>query len=140
MKIKYLYDNYKNVIPYLFFGICTTTVNVVIYGIMSHVAGCGVMFSTIIAWIAAVLFAYFTNRKWVFDSLAKKFTSQLREITSFFLCRIATGIVDWGCMFLFVNILLLNDVIIKIVSNGIVIVLNYVFSKCIVFKKGGRNE
>lgn len=140
MKIKYLYDNYKNVIPYLFFGICTTTVNVAIYGIMSHVAGCGVMFSTIVAWIAAVLFAYFTNRKWVFDSLAKKFTSQLREITSFFLCRIATGIVDWGCMFLFVNILLLNDVIIKIVSNGIVIVLNYVFSKCIVFKKGGRNE
>lgn len=136
MKIKKIYNDNKNIIPYLFFGVCTTAVNVVVYGILSHALGLGIMFSTIVAWIAAVLFAYLTNRKWVFDSNAKKFTSQLREFVSFFLCRIVTGIVDWGCMFVFVNIFLCNDVFIKIISNAVVIIMNYVASKWIIFKKG----
>lgn len=140
MKIKYIYDHYKNVISYLFFGFCTTAINVAVYGILSHAAGCGVMFSTIAAWIIAVLFAYLTNRKWVFSSHAENFITHVKEITSFFLCRIATGVIDWGCMFLFVNIFHFNDVIIKIISNFIVIILNYVLSKCIVFRCGGRAE
>ncbi len=135
MRIKNLYKNYKNVIPYLFFGVCTTAVNVIVYGVFSHILGFGIMFSTIAAWVVAVVFAYLTNRKWVFNSTANKAISQLKEIFSFFLCRAATGIADWGCMFLFVNVLSCNDLVVKVFSNVIVIVLNYVLSKCIVFKK-----
>ena len=86
---------YKDVLPYLFFGVCTTLVNVVVYWGCAHLLSFRTMVSTIIAWIMAVLFAYITNRKWVFKSLAKTKTEIVREILSFFGCRIATGVVDW---------------------------------------------
>lgn len=58
----------------------------------------------------------------------------LKEILSFFACRLATGVVDWGCMFIFVDLLHLNDVIIKAGANVLVIVLNYIASKLVIFK------
>lgn len=118
---------------YLFFGGCTTLVNIVTYYIMAHVINASVMTSTIVAWIVAVLFAYITNRKWVFDSKVTTRKEIVQEIISFFACRIATGIVDWLLMFVFVEKLGFNDLLIKVISNIIVIVLNYVASKLIVF-------
>ena len=85
--------------------------------------------STIIAWILAVLFAYVTNRKWVFKSKAQNRREIIREACYFFTCRLATGIVDWGSMFLFVTILQLNDMFSKVVANIVVILLNYIASK-----------
>lgn len=136
--INKIFNKYKKIIMYLFFGVCTTLVNIISYFIMSHILNMSVMFSTIVAWILAVLFAYFTNRKWVFDSKAITKQEIIRELVSFFACRLATGIVDWLCMFIFVEKLGFNDLIIKIISNIIVIILNYVASKLIVFtdKKG----
>lgn len=133
--VKALFRKYKDVIPYLFFGVCTTAVNVVTYWLFAHIFYIATMVSTLIAWVLAVLFAYVTNRKWVFFSKAKTGQEILREIIAFFGCRVATGIVDWAGMFFLVEVLDLYDVIIKLLCNVMVIVLNYIASKLIVFKK-----
>ena len=136
IKIREIIRRYKDVIPYLFFGVCTTVVNVVVYWCSAHIFALSTMLSTVIAWILAVLFAYITNRKWVFKSDAKSRLAIAKEISSFFGCRLATGIIDWLCMFVFVEVLSINDVVIKVLANILVIVLNYVASKLIIFKRG----
>jgi len=130
-----MYEKYKDIIPYLFFGICTTMVNVVVYWISAYPLGLDIMPSTILAWILAVLFAYVTNRKWVFHSEAKGKKAIIKEIISFFACRLATGIVDGLCMFVFVELLEWNDVIVKFTANVLVIILNYITSKLVIFKR-----
>ena len=136
MSLKEILNKYKDVIPYLFFGVCTTLVNVVVYWILAYPFNAGVMLSTFIAWFAAVLFAYLTNRKWVFHSSATTIKEIVYEAMSFFLCRIATGLVDWACMWIFVEQLHINDIFIKVSANILVIVLNYIASKLVVFRKG----
>lgn len=133
--IKEMYAKYRDVIPYLFFGVCTTLVNMAVYWLLAHPLGMGTMPSTVIAWILAVLFAYVTNRRWVFHSEATGRKEILREMTSFFGCRLATGVVDWLCMYIFVDLLGLNDVIIKFLANVLVIILNYAASKLLIFRK-----
>ena len=128
------FEQYKDMIAYLFFGVCTTAVNVAVYWLAAHPLELGTMPSAVIAWIAAVLFAYVTNRKWVFHSQARGAAEIAREIASFFACRIATGVLDWACMYVFVDLLHWNDLIIKVAANILVIVLNYVASKLVVFK------
>lgn len=93
------------------------------------------MASTIIAWALAVLFAYITNRKWVFHSEAKSDKEIIREVISFYGCRVVTGIVDWACMFVLVELLAWNDVFVKFSANVLVIILNYIASKVVIFKK-----
>ncbi len=135
MSLKELKDKYKDVIPYLFFGVCTTAVNVISYWVCVHMLACSTMVGTVIAWLLAVLFAYVTNRKWVFYSEACGIVAIAREMGSFFGCRLATGIVDWGCMYVFVNRLSWNDMFVKFAANVLVIILNYVASKLVIFKR-----
>lgn len=132
--IKEIFIKYRDIIPYAIFGILTTLVNIVSYYIAAHVMYLPIMASTFIAWFLAVLFAYITNRKWVFHSESHTIGKVFREIIAFFSCRIATGLVDGGCMWLFVDILHLNDVIVKTVANVVVIILNYIASKLLIFK------
>ncbi len=140
-KIIKIYNKHKKIINYLFFGVCTTIVNILSYYVLSHVLNLSIMFSTIIAWVLAVLFAYITNRKWVFTSKAKNSKDILLEIFDFFSCRLATGLIDILLMFIFVEKLQFNDVLIKIVANIVVIILNYVLSKLVIFKeKDGKNR
>jgi len=127
---------YKAIISYLFFGVCTTLVNVAVYWIMAHPLRASTMPSTVMAWLLAVLFAYVTNRKWVFRSQAKGSREKIRELLSFFSCRLATGVVDWLCMYFFADVLAWNDVIVKFAANVVVIILNYFASRLLVFKKG----
>lgn len=139
MDFKQFYAKYKDLIPYAIFGVLTTIVNMVVYWLMAHPFGVEVIPSTVVAWVLAVLFAYITNRKWVFHSEADTTNAIVKEILSFFACRLATGFVDLACMFIFVDVLHMNDVIIKFVANVIVIVLNYVASKLIIFKQKKKN-
>ena len=134
MKLKALYQKYKDIIPYGIFGVLTTLVNVIVYWTSARLLGLGVMPSTVIAWILAVLFAYITNRKWVFHSTAVTAAEIRKEIISFFVCRLATGVLDWACMFIFVDLLRLYDVAIKVLANILVIILNYVASRLVIFK------
>lgn len=135
MKIKDLLNRYRDVIPYAFFGVCTTLVNMGVYWLCAHPAQLPVVPGTVIAWFLSVLFAYLTNRKWVFHSTAVTRREIRREIVSFYSCRIATGVVDWVCMFVCVDLLHMNDMVIKIAANIVVIVLNYFASKTVVFQK-----
>ena len=130
-----LIKKYKDILLYGIFGVLTTVVNIATYWVAAHPLGLSVMVSTVIAWIAAVLFAYVTNRKWVFHSQAEGTKEIVQEVVSFFTCRLATGVVDWVCMFIFVDLLHFNDVIIKAAANVLVIILNYVASKLVIFKK-----
>lgn len=138
--MKQLYNNYKYIVLYLFFGICTTLINVISYWIIAHLLNFSIMSSTILAWICAISFAYITNRKWVFHSTVNKRCDICKEIISFFMCRLITGLVDWTCMYILVKRLLFNDIFIKLNSNILVIVLNYIASKLFIFKKGKPNE
>ena len=90
--------------------------------------------ATIAAWFVSVLFAYLTNRKWVFHSEASTRKEILRESVSFFLCRLGTGVLDWVLMYLLVDCLHRPDLWVKIGVNVVVILLNYVASKLLIFR------
>ena len=95
--------------------------------------------STAIAWTIAVFFAYWSNRNFVFHSSAHTFQEILTEAASFFAARITTGIIDIIIMYLFVDVFGFHDVVIKTASNILVIILNYIFSKILIFK-GEKNS
>lgn len=135
MSISELLRRYKSQLLYLFFGGCTTLVNVAVYGLCAHTVNLSTAVSTIIAWAAAVLFAYLTNRTWVFESQARTAGDILREMGSFFLGRALTGGFDLAIMYLCVDRLGLPDMPVKLLSNVVVVILNYVVSKLFVFAK-----
>ena len=131
-----LLKKYKSFISYIFFGVCTTVINIITYRICYNTLSISNVLSTCIAWVLAVAFAFITNKLWVFDS--KSFTSQtlLKEILSFLSCRLLTGVFDVAIMYVAVDVMTWNGTLWKLISNVLVIVLNYVASKLIIFKKG----
>lgn len=136
-KILALYKKYKEVINYLVFGVLTTILTLLIYygltyTIMDPNNALMLQGANIISWVVAVIFAYITNRKFVFES---KSNNIIRECVSFFGARIVTLIMDMIIMFVGVTVFKGNDKIFKLISQIIVIVSNYVFSKLFVFKK-----
>lgn len=138
--IKKLFVKYKEIILYVFFGAGTTFVNIVVYFICAHFLQMGTVFSTVIAWIISVAFAYITNRIYVFRSKTRIIRKVILEIISFVNARLITGLQDLLVMFLFVDLLQCNDVLIKILSNVMVIILNYIASKKFIFRKRGDYE
>ena len=104
----------------------------VVYYIFSNLLHMNYLFSNAMAWFLSVLFAYVTNRKYVFDS---KNNQIIKEAISFFGSRLATGIMDMVLMWFLVNFNIVNDVVAKVVVNVIVVILNYILSKLVVFKK-----
>ena len=132
--IKLLFEKHKDMIPYAIFGILTTIVNTVVYWICARIFRISVIASSVIAWVLAVLFAYVTNRKWVFHSRAVMKKEIIREFVTFYLSRLSTGVIDLIGMSILVDIIHINDIIAKIGMNVIVILLNYIASKFFVFK------
>ena len=135
-KIKSLITN-REIISYLIVGVLTTIVSLAVY------YGCVATFldpndavqlqaANVFSWIASVTFAYFTNRKFVFQS---KNTHVVKEAVSFYASRLVTLGIDMGLMFLFVSTLSMNDKVAKIIVQIIIIISNYLISKFIVFKK-----
>ena len=133
--IRDLYKKYEDKILYLIFGALATAVNYGVYWLCAHPLNLSVVLSTIVAWVAAMIFAYFTNRKWVFRSEACTPKENICEFVSFFLCRLGTGLLDMALMYLLVDQLHLNDMVMKALVNILVIILNYVASKLLIFKK-----
>lgn len=133
--IKGLYFCYKEIINYLIFGGVTTIVNFVSYYIAARIIGIEEVISSGISWFCAVLFAYITNRIFVFESKAKGKKAIIKEIVSFFLARVLSGILcDVGTFALMVKVFNINDIFSKIVTQIMVIVVNYLFSKFFIFK------
>ena len=134
--IKELYIKYKEIINYLIFGILTTIVSLLtyyllVYTILNPNKPIELQIANIISWITCVTFAYITNRKYVFNSKDKNI---IKEITKFYSSRLSTLFIDMLIMFIFVTKLNFNDKIIKIIVQIIIIILNYILSKLLVFK------
>ena len=138
-KIKSLYEKYREIINYLIFGILTTIVNIgtkyaLLFTIFDAKNAVELQLAIIISWILAVLFAYITNRKFVFESKNK-----IKELISFFSARIATLLLEMFIMWFFITLLKLNSdiyvIIFTILTQILVVVGNYILSKIFVFKK-----
>lgn len=132
MKIK----KYEEVILYLIFGVLTTIVNILVYYLLTKI-GLWYILSNILAWAIAVLFAFVTNRKFVFKS---KNNNMLKEFYLFVSARIFSGVIDTLIMFVGIDILKISDLIIKVFANVVVVIINYIFSKLIIFRKEVKNE
>ena len=121
----------RELILYVVFGAFTFFVNLISYFFFANLLGINYLVSNAIAWFLSVLFAYVTNRTWVFES---KSPNILKEMSLFFGGRIFSGVVDMFLMYAFIDLIAFDSSISKIVVQIIVIVLNYIFSKLIVFK------
>lgn len=122
---------YKEIVLYLIFGVLTTVVNILTYALFTRVIILNLFLANIVAWVLSVLFAYLTNRKYVFKSKNK---SKLREMLSFYMCRIVTFVIDMLLMYILIYVMKLDDMVSKIVVNIVVIMLNYIFSKLLIFR------
>ncbi|MBQ7906587.1 MAG: GtrA family protein [Clostridia bacterium] len=129
-----LFKKYKEVILYLIIGVLTTAVSFAVQWLFTDATPLNhAGLTTFIAWFVSVLFAFFANRIFVFESKGKK--GFFKELLLFYTSRVATGLLEIGSMWLFVDILLFNHWVIKIIANIVIIVLNYILSKFIVFRK-----
>lgn len=162
-KIKQLFIKYKEIIMYIIFGVATTLVRWITQWLFSGMFeaimpkkelkflflkydSTAVFVATLLSWLAAVLFAYVTNKLWVFESKSWKPSIALKECWQFFLSRAITGVIEIGGVYLLVGIGVDKLVIPKesmdatILMSSIIMVLNYIFSKLIVFKNKDDQE
>jgi putative flippase GtrA len=129
------YQKYRDVILYIFFGGCTTAINLFTYYASTRYLGLGTAAGTLLAWWVAVVFAYLTNRKLVFHSSNKTIGAILLEFLFFILCRLLTGLLDVLIMYFFVDRLGCPDLFMKPISNLVVILANYLASRWLIFKR-----
>lgn len=139
--IKKLYTKYKEIINYLIFGVLTTAVSLLTYyllvfTILNPNNPIELQIANIISWITCVTFAYITNRIYVFNSKNKNL---IKEALKFYSSRLTTLFLDMTIMFIFVTKLNFNDKIIKIIVQILIIILNYILSKLLVFKNNKEN-
>ena len=130
-----LYLKYKEVILYLVFGGLTTLTNIGAYALFARVFHMNLMAANGLALALSILFAYVTNKLFVFESKTHSWGAVLQEFASFMACRLATAVLDMFLMYITVSVAGLYDSLMKVIVNIIVIVLNFVFSKLIIFKK-----
>lgn len=127
-------DRLREVISYLFWGCCTTAVNFIIYFLGYKTLALPSWSANTIAWFLSVLFAFVTNRHFVFRSKSKGL-AVLKEGGSFFASRAATGALDIGMLFVMVDVMAWPAFWMKLIVEVIIVVLNYVFSKLVVFRR-----
>ena len=155
--IKTLFVKYKELITYIIFGVLTTLVNFFAFWLFTKIFGEDLyLVNNAIAWVVGVVFAYVTNKLFVFDSKSWNLKLVTKEITGFLGARIFSFLVEEGGMLLFITVLgfgekslellgftITGQFIVKILLAVIVVVLNYVFSKFFIFKdkeSGSSNQ
>lgn len=133
--IRTLFEKYRHWILYGVFGVGTTVVNIAVYLGCYQMLGIANVPSNLVAWVAAVTFAFFTNKVWVFDS--RVFTSRLvvAEAVRFYGGRVATGVLDLTIMYIGVDVLAGPAAAWKIADDIVVIVINYLVSRYWVFRR-----
>ena len=134
-KLKALMVRYRDVIVYLVFGVLTTAVNYIVYLPCYNVLGLSGSVSNAIAWVGAVAFAYLTNKPFVFRSHDWSAKTVIPELTKFVGCRVGSGVLETAIIFLTVDWLGWNGNVMKLLTSVLVVVLNYIGSKLLVFKK-----
>lgn len=126
-----LIQKYRQLIAYAIFGVLTTLVNIFAFALLEKGAGWHYFWSNNLAWLIAVLFAFFTNKTFVFRSPYTTASAFFKEIVAFFGARIASLAVDDLVMFVGISLLSMNSILVKVIDNVIVIIINYVLSKLI---------
>lgn len=134
-RIKAFIVQYWEVLSYLIFGVLTTVVNYLIYLPVYNLLGLSASLSNVIAWVVAVAFAYLTNKPFVFKSNDWSAKTVIPELTKFVGCRVASGAAETLILLVSVDILQWDGNIWKLVTSVLVVVMNYVASKLVVFKK-----
>ncbi|MDR1032554.1 MAG: GtrA family protein [Candidatus Nomurabacteria bacterium] len=130
-----LYRKHRMALRYVVFGVLTTVVSIASYLLFARVLHVEEVTSNILSWVCAVAFAYVTNKVFVFESKKTEVKEVAKEVTTFFGMRLVSGVFDIAMFALLVKVLLLNDLIVKVVLQVIIVVLNYLFSKKVIFKK-----
>ncbi len=133
--IRDIWKKYKMIVLYGIFGVLTTIVNLSAYYMCTRILLFPVMAGSLTAWFVGVVFAYITNRVYVFESKKTGRNEVIKEIVSFVTCRILSEGLELAILFVFVASLHCDDLVWKVVSNIVVIVFNYVASKIVVFRK-----
>lgn len=139
-KAKELIKKYEELIMYLIIGVLITIINYVVFAILVNGIKLEMHISNIIAWVISVICAYFSNKLWVFKSKSFKLEVIVKEILSFGAARVFSLLVEEVILYIFVNKLGMEKLIIKLVANIVVIIINYILSKFIIFKKPKENK
>ena len=134
-KLRSIMVKYWDILTYLVFGVLTTVVNYAVYLPVYNFCGISAAVSNMIAWVVAVAFAFLTNKPFVFHSYDWSAQTVLPELTKFVSCRIASGALETVILFLSVDCMNWNGNIWKLVTQVLVIIINYVGSKLLVFRK-----
>ena len=134
-KLVSLLKKYEEVISYLFFGGLTTLVNYIVYLPCYNLLDLSGALSNAIAWVAAVAFAYVTNKPFVFKSHDWSVKTVIPELTKFISCRVGSGLLETAIIFALVDWIGLNGNVIKLATSVLVVILNYIASKLLVFRK-----
>lgn len=134
-KIRALVMKHWDMVSYLFFGVLTTIVNYLVYLPLYNLLGISAAVSNMIAWVAAVAFAYVTNKPFVFKSHDWSMQTVLPELGKFVSCRAASGAMETALVFLTVDVCGWDGNIWKLIISVVVVILNYVSSKLLVFRK-----
>lgn len=130
-----LVKEHWDMVIYLVFGVLTTVVNYLVYLPLYNLAGCSAAVSNVIAWAAAVAFAYLTNKPFVFHSHDWSLGTVIPELGKFVSCRLTSGAMETAIIFLTVDMLGWNGNIWKLVTSVLVVIFNYFASKLLVFRK-----
>lgn len=134
-KLKELFHKYYDIITYLVFGVLTTAVNYIVYLPCYNLWGFTASQSNLIAWVAAVAFAYLTNKPFVFRSHDWSAKTVIPELTKFVGTRVGSGALETVIIFLAVDLAGMNGNVWKLVTSVLVVILNYIGSKLLVFRK-----
>lgn len=137
-KVIELIKKNKMIILYLIFGVLSTIVNIASYAISTNIFKIEYLISNIIAWIISVTFAYITNKIFVFESKVAEKKKLVKEFLLFYYYRIVSLIMEMLILYVCVDLLKFNDMVIKVIANILIIILNYLFSKFFVFKKNSN--
>ena len=128
------YKKYKEQLLYLFFGGLTTLLSIVLFWILTRPVGLNALIANVIGWIICVLFAYVTNRTWVFNNKAHNTAEVIRECASFYIGRLSTLLLEEFVLWIGIDLLQIDSMSVKIFAQILVIISNYVISKVFVFK------
>lgn len=119
---------------YLIFGVMTTAISIAVFGIFNVGVGFNEHVANVISWLLSVLFAFVTNKLWVFEDKTSDLVELLKQTLSFYAGRLATFLVEELIIFVFATCIGINSMLIKIIASIVVIILNYVISKLFIFK------
>ncbi len=131
---KPFYQKHKEILLYLFFGGVSVILNLGLYFLFNQVMDINELIANVICWVICVLFQFFTNRTWVFESGNNNKSSFIKQLLSFFGGRVFTLLIEELILGIFITALGFNSLVIKVVAQIITIILNYIISKLFVFK------